>query len=292
MNQDKQDMLYDLLVKKAVYGLDDEEQRRLDELDSGSANREFKSLEITAAAINMAGLTDEEPLPEHLYSKIAADAPKWVGAEEPASQTADEPWPPVRTGREMFADAEPPRRSIFGWLGWAAAAAACIALAANIWMTRFQPNEQVKVQPTPAASPRPSTPDEMLAQFESTTPDLVRANWAPGNVKEMRDVTGEVVWSDEKQAGYLRIRGLAVRTAPEYCYQLWIFDKVQDKATPIDGGIFDVNSEGEIIIPITTKIPAQGPTMFALTIERHGGVVVSKRDKIAAIAKVENRTTS
>jgi anti-sigma-K factor RskA len=105
-------------------------------------------------------------------------------------------------------------------------------------------------------------------------------------MKDMKGVTGEVVWSDEKQAGFIRIRGLAVKGAPDYCYQLWIFDRMQDKATPIDGGIFDVNSDGEMIVPITAKIKPEGPTMFALTLERHGGVVVSKRDKIAAIAKV------
>ena len=38
-------------------------------------------------------------------------------------------------------------------------------------------------------------------------------------------------------------------------------------------------------------VRAEGPAMFALTIERHGGVVVSKRDKIAAIAKVESHTS-
>lgn len=279
-------MLFDLLTKKAVHGLDDAEQRQLDEIDPGWANREFRTLEMTAAAINMAGVEVDEPLPEHLYSKVAADAGKYLGTE-PAEEEAA-PWPPT-IGREMFT--QKPQRSLFGWLGWAVAAAACIALALNIWFTRVQPQEQVKVQPTPVGSPRPLTPEEQLAAFESSTPNLVKASWAPGNIKDMKDVAGEVIWSDAKQTGFIRISGLAMKGAPDYCYQLWIFDKVQDKATPIDGGIFDVNSQGEIIIPINTKIPAQGPTMFALTIERHGGVVVSKRTQIAAIAKVETQSS-
>ena len=89
----------------------------------------------------------------------------------------------------------------------------------------------------------------------------------------------------------MRLSGLPVRAAPDFCYQLWIFDKVQDKATPIDGGTFDVTQEGEIIIPINAKIRASGPLMFAITIERHGGVVVSKREKIAALAKVETQSS-
>lgn len=286
MNQEKRDMLYDLLAKKAIHGLDDDEQRQLNELDPGWAKHEFRTLEITAAAINMAGAETDEPLPAHLYSKISADAAKYIDAQEPEAEVAA-PWPPTH-GREIFA--EKPRPSIFSWLGWAAAAAACIALAVNIWLTRV-PQEQAQLPPTPIPSPRPLTPQEQFAAFESSTPNLVRANWAPGNVKDIRGVTGEVIWSDEKQMGYLRLRGLPVNDATATCYQLWIFDHVQDKATPIDGGIFDNTSDGEVIIPINAKIKASGPMMFALTIERHGGVVVSKRDKIAALAKVDTQSS-
>jgi len=70
-------------------------------------------------------------------------------------------------------------------------------------------------------------------------------------------------------------------------YQLWIFDKTQDPATPIDGGTFDIKSGGEVVIPVNAKLKAKGPQMFAITIEKPGGVVVSKRGKIAALAKVE-----
>jgi anti-sigma-K factor RskA len=105
--------------------------------------------------------------------------------------------------------------------------------------------------------------------------------------KTLRDVGGDVVWSDEKQAGYMRLRGLPVNDKSKETYQLWIFDKTQDKATPIDGGTFDVDKEGEVVIPIDAKLKALGPELFAITIEKPGGVVVSKREKIAALAKVE-----
>ena len=74
-------------------------------------------------------------------------------------------------------------------------------------------------------------------------------------------------------------------------YQLWIFDKTQDAKTPIDGGTFDVNSDGEVVIPINAKLKAQEPAMFAITMEKAGGVVVSDRKKIAALAKVENQSS-
>ena len=288
MNEEQRDLIFDLLTKKAVHGLDEAEQQQLDEIDP-SADSEFRSFEVTAAAINMAGIESDEPLPQHLYSKIAVDAEKYVGTrEEEVVEEEPAPWQPT-IDREMFA--EKPARRLFGWLGWAVAAAACIALAVNIYFTRNQPAEQAKAPAPPVDTPRLLTPAEMRASFESSTPDLVKATWAPGNVKDMKGVTGDVIWSDEKQSGYLRFRGLPVNDAAATCYQLWIFDGVQDKATPIDGGIFDVSADGEIVIPINAKIKAQGPTMFALTIERHGGVVVSKRDKIAAIAKVETQSS-
>jgi anti-sigma-K factor RskA len=117
--------------------------------------------------------------------------------------------------------------------------------------------------------------------------EMVRADWAAGNVKDMKQVSGDVVWSDEKQAGYMRLRGLPANDGTKETYQLWIFDKTQDKTTPIDGGTFDVPEDGEIIIPINAKLKADDPEMFAITIEKPGGVVVSKREKIAALAKVE-----
>ena len=41
-----------------------------------------------------------------------------------------------------------------------------------------------------------------------------------------------------------------------------------------------------------SKLKALGPELFAITIEKPGGVVVSKREKIAALAKVEPQSKS
>jgi anti-sigma-K factor RskA len=156
-------------------------------------------------------------------------------------------------------------------------------------MTRFaSPPEQAAV--TPAAAPQPATPAQQRDELLRSAPDVVSATWVPGNMKDLK-VTGDIVWSDSKQQGYVRLHGLPVNDASKTCYQLWIFDQTQDKATPIDGGVFDVASNGDVILPVTTKLTAKKPEMFALTIERHGGVVVSKREKIAALAKVETHST-
>ncbi len=288
MNQERREILFDLLAKKAVYGLNEAEQNELKEFDTDTAEAEFRSLEITAAAIGMAGLDADEPLPLHLRSTIIDNAGSYLRTSN-ADATAETPWPPPdKTYENTARFGNGSGGSIFGWLGWAVAAAACILLGVNIWFTWQKPKE-VAVNMQPQNTPQMLTPaqkrDALLA-----SPGITRATWAAGNVKEMKQVSGDVVWSDEKQEGYLRFQGLPVNDATATCYQLWIFDKTQDKATPIDGGIFDVADGGEIVIPIKAKLTAQKPEMFALTIERHGGVVVSKREKIAALAKVETKT--
>ncbi|MBV9216011.1 MAG: anti-sigma factor [Acidobacteria bacterium] len=285
MTDNNKNTLLDLLTKRAISGLDADEQRQLDEFDDKTAQAELDSLEVVAAAIGMAGLSEIEPMPAHLRTRIAEDAKAHVAANVGRS------WPKPNK-RVPSSYAEPARTSSnwFGWLGWAAAAAACIALGFNVYVTRFSPaNSIAKVEPTPAASPKASTPAEQRDELMRTAPDLIKASWAAGNQKDIKQLSGDVVWSDSKQAGYMRFTGLPVNDATTTCYQLWIFDKTQDKATPIDGGVFDVSKDGEIIVPITAKLNAVKPEMFALTIEKHGGVVVSKREKIAALAKVETQ---
>jgi hypothetical protein len=46
------------------------------------------------------------------------------------------------------------------------------------------------------------------------------------------------------------------------------------------------NADGEVIIPINAKLKARKPAMFAVTVEKPGGVVVSDRKNIVALAKV------
>lgn len=278
MNEEQNELLFDLLTKKAIYGLDETEQKQLDQLDPGNAESEFLSLEMTAAAISLVDFSDVEPMPEHLFAKIAASGEKAVGG--------DTPWPPVYKSDED----EGRKSNWFGWLGWGAAVAACIALAVNVYLTNFNP-PPVAQNPVPVETPKVKTPGEMREDLLRTTAGLIKANWTVGNVKELKDISGDVVWSDAKQQGYMRFKGLPANDKGKETYQLWIFDKTQDKATPIDGGTFDVAENGEVIIPIDAKLKALEPGMFAITVEKPGGVVVSKREKIAALATVETKTS-
>ena len=78
--------------------------------------------------------------------------------------------------------------------------------------------------------------------------------------------------------------GMRVNDPSVEQYQLWIFDKNRDQAFPVDGGVFDVSSTGEVIVPISAKLHVDEPVLFAVTIEAPGGVVVSKRERIVVTA--------
>jgi anti-sigma-K factor RskA len=100
-------------------------------------------------------------------------------------------------------------------------------------------------------------------------------------------VAGDVVWDSESQTGYLRFTGLAPNDPGAFQYQLWIFDANQDERYPVDGGVFNIPAgQTEVVIPIDPKIAVRTPMMFAVTMERPGGVVVSAREHIVALAKV------
>jgi anti-sigma-K factor RskA len=275
MNEEIEERLLDLLCKQAAEGLSNEEADELSELErTAESPVDLYSLELTAASIAVTAVSPTEELPAHLKSGILARADGFF------SQQRADAAPTVPNVSENSMPAMP----VWAWLGWAAAALACIALAINIYQTRT--DERVNVQPTPTPIPQMPAPDQMRERLLAGAGDIVRAEWAPGNVKGLA-VGGDVVWSDSRQEGYLRFQGLPKNDTSQYTYQLWIFDETQDEKTPIDGGVFDVNAEGEVIIPIDAKLKARGPKAFAVTMEKPGGVMVSKRDRVVSLAAVK-----
>ncbi len=82
----------------------------------------------------------------------------------------------------------------------------------------------------------------------------------------------------------MRFLGLAPNDPRISLVPAWIFDRLRDEAFPVDGGVFDVSSSGEVIVPIAAKLPVGSAVLFAVTVERPGGVVVSKRERIVVTA--------
>jgi anti-sigma-K factor RskA len=268
MNELTQEKMLDLHVKQLAEGLSAEETSELRELEKEFPElKDDTSFELTAAAISMANLDTSEPLPASLSARIAADADNFVTSGE--------------TEEYQKTFALEPTYSKWQWLGWAFAAAACVVLAFNLWTTRLNTKvETVYVQITPTPAPPANQQFEQLL----AAADVVKTTMA--NPKNPTEIVGDVVWSDSAQKGFVRLRGLAVNDKTREQYQLWIVASNQDAKTPVDGGVFDVNEAGEVIIPINAKIKVEKPAAFAITAEKPGGVVVSKGEKVMALGKL------
>lgn len=287
MINDQKELLYDLLTAKAVFGLDSDDEARLGELHFDGIDDEFASLELTAAAISAAVCEIDEPMPTHLRSRIlSAYGPASSYSPELDLKEADV----IATSRPIIEPSVPVAAqtsgSWFGWLGWATAAAAGIALAFNVLTPTSSDVATVDPKPQPTVQ-RELTASEKRDRLIASGAAIVKATWGLGNVKGIKEIVGDVVWSDVEQAGYMRFKGLPVNNKNVEQYQLWIFEDGKLEPHPKDGGVFDITSDGEVIVPIDAKLATKAPKVFAVTIEPAGGVVVSDREKIAALAKVE-----
>jgi anti-sigma-K factor RskA len=277
MSEERREMLLDLLTKQALYGLSDNERAEMERLRNELGDDSGDSFDLAAAAVGLIDIDASEPMPKNLRSRVAADAERYFDAKEEKARASRE------TPRQAV-----PARSLRDWLGWAVAAAACLALVINIWLTRVQPRPDIaKTSPTPTASTPPSLA-EQRERLLKTPSGVITAAWSPGTYAAAKNVSGDVVWSESEKAGFMRLSGLPVNDKSTQTYQLWIFDESQDEKTPIDGGTFDVDSNGEMIVPITAKLQPVHPKMFAITLEKAGGVVVSKRDKLVALGKLQS----
>ncbi len=288
MSSNMDEQLRDLLADQATVGLSEEEARRLDDLlASADDGMDGQSFELTAAAIALAE-TKLEAIPASLEAKLARVAVEYFGTANGDIHKSIHEQP---TQAFKWEESRP-SRSFFDWFGWAAAAMACIALVMTFFYNQNRINElQAKID---QLTPKPSL-EETLAQkrdrLKAAGGEIARAEWTKGNVKDTETVTGEVVWSDAKQEGYMTFRGLPVNDSNLQAYQLWMFEDANLEPYPKDGGVFNVTANGEVIIPINAKIRATNPKVFAITIEKPGGVVVSDRSKIAVLGPVKPSST-
>lgn len=275
----------ELLADRATYGLDPELDTELKELCGESYGFDTESWELAAAAIDLAYTSGDEELPLDLQKRLQAQAITW----DEATSVLRPRLGTVTT----FPARQPsaPRTTSTPWMGWIAAAA-CLALAVAGWWpapTVDRPDTPQNAEATPQDPPPDLvvTPASLRAEMITNAKDLQRLEWTATDDPAVRgEVTGDVVWSTEQQMGFLRFTSLAVNDPAVEQYQLWIFDPAQDERFPIDGGVFDIASSGEVIIPIDARLPVTGPTLFAITVEKPGGVVVSSRKRLPLLAQV------
>lgn len=212
------------------------------------------------------------------FALAAAAADLAWGAASPGTEHLPAPLRVriVEAGGAEVARLRAPSRSPAGstpgprWLAWSGMAAAMLLLGFLL----TQAFTGVGVRPTPA---------ERVAMLEARDDTLVLA-WKGLDQPGFERVTGDVVWNDTRQEGYMRLRGLPVNDAGEAQYQLWIVDPARDKH-PVDGGVFDARSEGEILVPIRAALRVDRPAAFVLTLEQPGGVVVSDGPHLVLAAR-------
>lgn len=258
--------LRELLAARALDDLSAEEERELDGLLASHESVDADEFDRVAAAVLLSLHPDpHEKMPQHLRERIAADAKRHLPTPPIAVPAGGAAPPTVQLVRESVG-----RREWFAWF----AAAACLLVAATLWFTR-----------SPDTADRASAV-ALREQLLSQAPDLVRAPWQPGKTPFDSPVTGDVVWSNSRQEGYLHFHGLPKNDAAREQYQLWIIDPARDDE-PIDGGVFDISSTGDVVIPISPKLKVLDPTAFAITIEKPGGVVVSTQERLPVLAVVK-----
>lgn len=249
-----EDRLMELLAGRALGDLTADESAELDRLlaatPTGRAGiDEFeRAVGATTHALLAAG--GLEPMPADVKARVGARLQAHVAAQR--QQPASSP----RIGGES-------RSARSGGAAWWLAAAALVLAVVGWW-------------------PR------LVAQRSGPEPaDWIVAQWSPGSDPLGANVSGEVRWSNATQSGRMTFTGLAQNDPTKAQYQLWIFDKAQSEATPIDGGVFDVDSSGSVTIPIDAKLKVDSPYLFAITVEKPGGVVVSSRERLALVAPVK-----
>lgn len=240
--------LDDLLADRALFGLDASETAELDRLFATTGEDDRYDYAAAATAV---ALADDEPLPEPLRGRVLATATPDTTLPEP-----------------------PAKRSDWSTLALVAMAA---ALLASLYLG----------QP----APEPSLLAQRTRLIESAD-DLVQVAWGAQSDASLEEglegdsAYGDVVWSDATQTGYMRFRGLKANDPEVEQYQLWVFDADRDDKHPVDGGVFDIPAGAdEAIVAIDAKLPVSKAVLFAITVERPGGVVVSDRSRLPLLAK-------
>lgn len=269
-----------LLAERATEGLDSARSAELEKLLSRHPELADETLELAAAAIDRALTGPAETLPDGLRSRLMATAAGFHATRD-SSERRDRASGGTTPTREAPADIVELRRGpqIATWGGWLAAAAALI-LAALAWWPDLPANEAA-----PVILSAEATPAEARAALLAEADDLVRIDWTATEDPAAGSAGGDVAWSPSRQTGFMRFAGLEPNDPAREQYQLWVFDAARDERYPVDGGVFDIPSEsGEIIVPITTRLPVKEATFFAVTVEPPGGVVVSDRSRIVRVA--------
>lgn len=258
--------VHSLLADRALQGADAAEEAGLRCLLSHYPELNVESFELTVAALDLA-FQEEEPekLPAHLFNRLQVEA----AALAPSPRTVQPAV--VQPSVVQPAVVQPAPRATPGvtarvssaatWVGWLVAAVLLFVVLVPTKPPQLSYNKLVERGAL-----------------------VVAGTKGPHGTDQLQ---GEFVWDSNTQQGYMKLSGFEVNDPNVKQYQLWIFDeKGFTKDTPIDGGVFNVTSAKEVLVPIKASLKVGKPALFAITVEKPGGVMVSKRDPLVFIASV------
>jgi hypothetical protein len=307
--------LLDLRIAAVLDGLSPDEAAELARLERAYPDADAASFEQATAALVEGLVPAARDLPDATRARVVANADRYFGHE----RTRDfEPIPfvskPPPTNQSRSSIEPDAKRGLPAWAGWAVAAALGVVSIA-LWWNRpnVEPNSELVAEAAPDSDnsdaedfgtgelgPRPASASGAAGEeardvdVATSARDLANARftlrraWSPGNDAAGQLVSGDVVWDGDAQRGYMRFKNLRKNNPSIEQYQLWIFDASRDERYPIDGGVFnvEVDADGTAVIPIDARLNVKTPTLFAVTLERPGGVVVSDRSRIVALARI------
>jgi hypothetical protein len=275
----------DLVCDQAVYGYGAREQEELGQVAQAAATRERESLERAAAALHLALMgTPYEPMPSGLKSKLMRSAESFRAGQREAVEASPAVIGSIGTGSSGDRSSNTTgRRGLGTSVPWLVAAASIAALAV------------VSIRGVDGGGRAAGRGVDLVSAYRElqALPTAVACSWGDWDKPEISGVTGEVVWCDRLQKGYMRLKGLPANDPNRQQYQLWIIDTrgladATGQSARISGGVFDVNESGEVIVPISPALFVQGAKAFAITIERPGGTWVSSMERRVAIASLKS----
>jgi hypothetical protein len=301
--------LAELAVERWLEGLGAPQSIEFETLRARHPTFDIESLEEVAAILRVSLTDSQDGLPERVRVGLAKGADEYFGPRATPYDAI------AMTDLERVSTTD--RRGF--WLaygGWLTAAASLL-LSATLWIERPAPLQEARNVTPPAPSTIgqvPATPSitasspdhpndvsdtktanttgveladsaDERAQFMKTHAWLLQRSFLPGSDPTGQAVRGDVVWDANSQTGYMRFHGLRRNDPNVEQYQLWIFDARRDERFPVDGGVFNVrNASGDEVIRFDARLNVEVPLMFVVTVERRGGVVVSDRSRVAAVA--------
>lgn len=303
MKDDRWTEMDELMLRRTTTGLSEDELERLNELLADAPEEDREWIDRLIGELDAELIDRDAELPAALRASLEAQAEAVRMAVRPigertvssasrgstrssASPTASASGPDAGVGAGSSGPSvvgRAPSRG-FAWLGWAAAA---VLTGFLLLPAGDDASTGPGIGPGPEIAAGPPSPEEAFQSLAARS-DAVRLSWTTTEDPTATGASGEVVWSDEAQTGFMRFAGLQANDPEEFQYQLWVFDAERDERFPVDGGVFDIPAGAdEVIVPIEARLPVGSATLFAVTVERPGGVVVSDRSRIAVLAQAE-----